>query len=358
MKTISREQIKDGVMIEIIGEIKDNFSFVPNKIWSDEELGLSFLARALLTKLITLPPRWKIYWEQVARQMEISPTKLRKIVNELIDNGLLETFRIKNEAGEFEKGVYAKINLEYFLTPKRENDDKEISLQDNINSLDLLEKDETKELKNITQDNHLKLDFSESKDEQKQDENTQTAKLYPHDRKSTCGFLNSYKYNKILNKDPNIFLSEQELLHLKSNGLIKTNNALFFEITQILKKQRPQVAKLAEPMGLSDDEQASFKDFIAYRVEKNRNRKLTNATQNALIKHFETLKAQGIDIIQAVNACIQKGWSIPYAPNPPRQSHYNTNYTPKAKESALQRLERIKREGIFAESRQKACNAL
>ena len=111
--------------IRVFGEVERDFSKIPIAIWRDEELGLSLNARAILTKLLTLPPKWKLCWTQISKQLQISEGTLRKVIKELSDLGLLKVFRLKNEAGEFEKGVYAEIKLDYFVAQTCKDESKQ-----------------------------------------------------------------------------------------------------------------------------------------------------------------------------------------------------------------------------------------
>ncbi len=69
------------------------------------------------------------------------------------------------------------------------------------------------------------------------------------------------------------------------------------------------------PKGLNQAELKAFSEFIAYRNEK---KKITISTHNAIVKKFESLKAQGVDIALAVENSILNGWQGIFTPKVPK----------------------------------------
>lgn len=335
MNTMSKKETQSVGGIKVVGVVDRDFSKIPIAIWRDEELGLSLNARAILTKLLTLPPKWKLCWAQISKQLQISESTLRKVIKELSDLGLLKVFRLKNEVGEFEKGVYAEIKLDYFLA----------------------QKDEDKNTQNLSENEAKEV---ESKKQDDEEQNAQKSHLYPNGKKSTCGDFTDYIDYKILNKDVNISLcarKNQKITPadsippkhkqlLREKQLVYALNSVFTSLPDCIKSQRATLKKPA-PSNLSEAESQAFNDFIAYRVEKNRGKKLTNATHNGIVKEFERLKNAGVDIRQAVHKAIHCGWAMIYEPSKPKYS----NCAPqnfKLKETAFDRLQRLKSQGIFS----------
>ena len=141
---------------------------------------------------------------------------------------------------------------------------------------------------------------------------------------------------------------------LREKRLIYALNSVFMSLPDCIKNQRATLKK-PTPSNLNEAELLAFNDFIAYRVEKNRGKKLTNATHNAIVKEFERLKNVGIDIHQAVHKAIHCGWVMIYEPSKPKYAPQNF----KPKENALDRLQRLKSQGIFSQdAKAEVANAL
>ena len=383
INTISTKDIKDGIYIKIIGEVKKDFTKVPVKIWSDESLHLSLLARAILTKLLTLPPRWKICWKQMAKQMETSEKTLRKIITELQDANLLRTFRLKDENGNFERGLFAEVNIDYFISneelesddenaePMCENLQDDLSADSQINTEKIAENEESlpHAQKSTCGDFTTYIDYNLNKDlntvfSARENQNLQLkAKNHAQENKHTDNALDSQilESAEITSQEAGKDLSKEQISRLKDKELVKASPTKFyFEISEIIKQARTNLKEKPTPQGLNEIGQQAYDDFIAYRVEKNRGKKLTNATLKRIISVFESFSKSGIDLSQAVNKAIERGWSMIYEPSkravyPPAhnagQNLGQSYHKPKAK-TAYDRLLELQEMGKIPRDKQ------
>lgn len=258
---------------------KNDFTIIPNKILKNPNL--SAYARLIAIYIISLPKNWNVNLAHIAKEVGITERSIGKYIKELILAGILEKTQLKNDDGTFSKDtIYSFENYQEVSAQEPKQNQEVLDFEDM--PLEVLE-------------NYIQ---NQSHDLQ----NTKEPKMLDSHRSEKNPHADDFRHYKELN-------NKKELIYL----LRTPNQIKLLNLCLNAKKQERLM-----PKGLNQAELKAFSEFIAYRNEK---KKITLSTHNAIVKKFESLKAQGADIVLAVEDSILKGWQGIFTPKMPNQNH-------------------------------------
>lgn len=80
-------------------ERTENYTVIPNHIWSDE--WVSFEAKSILAYLLSRPNHWKINTKQLKKKTGFGRDKIQKLIRELVERGYIQRETAKDEKGMF-----------------------------------------------------------------------------------------------------------------------------------------------------------------------------------------------------------------------------------------------------------------
>ena len=280
---------------------KQDFTIIPNRILKNPNL--SAYARLIAIYIISLPKSWNVNLAHIAKEVGITERSIGKYIKELIVAGILEKTQLKNEDGTFSKDtIYSFENQE-----AQNQEVKTESKQEMLDFEEMALEDLESYIK--TQEQQTKAEVQNLDSQKLDSQNLQEPKLRDSHRSEKNPHADNFHPYKELNniKRTNIYL-------LRTPNQIKLLN-----LCLNTKKQERLM-----PKGLNQAELQAFSDFVAYRNEK---KKITLSTHNAIVKKFENLKAQGVDVISAVEKSILNGWQGIFAPAN-KQNFFNTKPKP------------------------------
>lgn len=256
---------------------KNDFTIIPNKILKNPNL--SAYARLIAIYIISLPKNWNVNLAHIAKEVGITERSIGKYIKELILAGILEKTQLKNDDGTFSKDTIYSFENYQEAKAQEPKQNQEVLDFENM-PLEVLE-------------NYIQ---NQSHDLQ----NTKEPKIQDFHRSEKNPHADDFHPYKELNnkKRTNIYL-------LRTPNQIKLLN-----LCLNAKKQERLM-----PKGLNQAELKAFSEFIAYRNEK---KKITISTHNAIVKKFESLKAQSVDIALAVENSILNGWQGIFTPKVPK----------------------------------------
>ena len=256
---------------------KNDFTIIPNKILKNPNL--SAYARLIAIYIISLPKNWNVNLAHIAKEVGITERSIGKYIKELILAGILEKTQLKNDDGTFSKDTIYSFENYQEAKAQEPKQNQEVLDFENM-PLEVLE-------------NYIQ---NQSHDLQ----NTKEPKIQDFHRSEKNPHADDFHPYKELNnkKRTNIYL-------LRTPNQIKLLN-----LCLNAKKQERLM-----PKGLNQAELKAFSEFIAYRNEK---KKITISTHNAIVKKFESLKTQGVDIALAVENSILNGWQGIFTPKVPK----------------------------------------
>lgn len=289
-------------MIEV-SSFSGNFVQVPHSFLRDK--GLSSEARFLGVYLASLPSNWEVNWEQVACEIGWSYAKVRKIAKELISEGVLEREEVRNEAGRFCGKSHTKITYKqeslfsestqnlsqndeldssvYFSTKSSQNvDDQGLEVASNSDSIRVLQNPHADFVQ------HKNKDFKEQRDyiTRTREENfSQESNLQNLSPKSKP------KFNQKPSDSYKIF----------SRNDLKLNIWQLFGQGKNALKSKEQ----SEPQGLDEAGLKAWKEFVSYRRSL---RQFSGLAKARAAKKFEEFYLSGIDLSEAVEIAISRGW--------------------------------------------------
>lgn len=307
-------------MIEV-SSFSGNFVQVPHSFLRDK--GLSSEARFLGVYLASLPSNWEVNWEQVAYEIGWSYAKVRKIAKELISEGVLDREEIRDKVGRFCGKSHTKI----------------IYKQESLFG---------KNAQNLSQNDELdsSLDFS-TKSSQNIDEQGLEV---PSDSDSIRVLQNPYvdfvqHKNKDLKKEQRDYISrahetKQSLQDSSAKSNPKSNqnpsesykifnrNDLKLNIWQLFEQGKNALTKeQSEPQGLDEAGLKAWKEFVSYRRSL---RQFSGLAKVRAAKKFEEFYSSGIDLREAVEIAISRGWFCFWD----KQGNLITGQKPKGQASA------------------------
>lgn len=292
-------------MIEV-SSFSGNFVQIPHSFLRDK--GLSSEARFLGVYLASLPSNWEVNWEQVAYEIGWSYAKVRKIAKELIEEQILEREEVRDEAGRFCGKSNTKITYkqESLFNENESEKAQNLSQNDELNStlnssVDFsadssknpseqdLEARADESVHRVLQNPHTdfvqhknKL-FKEQRDyisRTREENSNQESNLQDSSPKSKSKSNPSETY-KIFNRTD-----------LKLNIYALFGNAVFKSTT-------------TNPQGLDKQGLKAWSKFVAYRRGL---RAFSTLSKTRAARKFEEFYAQGIDLDEAVEIAMTRGW--------------------------------------------------
>lgn len=285
-------------MIEV-SSFSGNFVQVPHSFLRDK--GLSSDARFLGVYLASLPSNWEVNWEQVAYEIGWSYAKMRKVARELISEGVLERKEVRDEAGRFCGKSHTKITYkqESLFSESTQNlpqndeldssldfsadfslnvDEQGLEVPSDSDSIRVLQNPHTDFVQHKNKDLKEQRDYISCARETKQSLQDSSAKSNP---KSSQNPSETYK---IFNRND-----------------LKLNIWQLFEQGKNALKSKEQ----SEPQGLDEAGLKAWKEFVSYRRSL---RQFSGLAKARAAKKFEEFYLSGIDLSEAVEIAISRGW--------------------------------------------------
>ena len=311
-------------MIEV-SSFSGNFVQAPHSFLRDK--GLSSEARFLGVYLASLPSNWEVNWEQVAYEIGWSYAKVRKVAKELISEGVLEREEVRDEAGRFCGKSHTKITYKQeslfdestqnlakndeldssvdFSTDSNQNvDEQGLEVPSDSDSIRVLQNPHTDFVQHKNKDLKEQRDYITRTREENFSQESNLQNLSPKSKpKSNQKPSDSYK---IFNRN-DLKLNIWQLFGQGKNAL----------------KQREQ----SEPQGLDEAGLKAWKEFVSYRRSL---RQFSGLAKARAAKKFEEFYLSGIDLREAVEIAISRGWFCFWD----KQGNLITGQKPKGQASA------------------------
>lgn len=312
-------------MIEV-SSFSGNFVQVPHSFLRDK--GLSSEARFLGVYLASLPSNWEVNWEQVAYEIGWSYAKVRKVAKELIEEQILEREEVRDEAGRFcgksnTKITYKQESLfDENAQNLSQNDGLDSALDSSVNfstnssqnqSEQGLEARADESVHRVLQNpyvdfvQHKNKLFKEQRDfiSRTREENfSQESNLQnPSPKSKPKSTQNPSETYKIFNRTD-----------LKLNIYALFGNAVLKSTT-------------TNPQGLDGRGLKAWSKFVAYRRGL---RAFSTLSKTRAARKFEEFYAQGIDLDEAVEIAMSRGWFCFWD----KQGNLITGQKPKSAQSA------------------------
>lgn len=264
--------------------IKGNFVQIPHSFLRDKDL--SFEARSLGIYIASLPANWNINWEQVAYEIGLSYAKVRKLVKELINAGELVWEQIRDENGRFCGKSSAKLNYtkEQNLFGEKIDDFSEEIAEKSQEQTRQMPKNN--DFYRVYENPHV--DFVQHKNKDLKEER-------------------DYIYAREKNKNP------QNVAELKNSYRLFNRNDLNLNLWQLFEngKKGLKIATNTQrearlnPQGLDEAGGKAWTNFVDYRRSL---RQFGGEARARAARKFEEFYAQGIDLVEAVEIAISRGW--------------------------------------------------
>ena len=258
-------------------KITGQFVQIPHSFLRDKEISTE--ARFLGVYLSALPKNWNVNFEQVAYELGWSYSKIRKVVKELMAFGILEREEIRDEKGRFCGENKTQINYTKEANLFNQNQQQ--------NDLDSSENGENEagELPNERDSVHVvknpHLDFVQHKNKDLKEQRDYTSRVCTREEKS----------------------SELESYRLFSRNDLKLNLwQLFKQGEKSLKAAQKQILN---PQNVDEKGLKAWQKFVAYRQSI---RQFSHEARKRAAKKFEEFYSVGIDLDEAVEIAISRGW--------------------------------------------------
>lgn len=293
-------------MIEV-SSFSGNFVQVPHSFLRDK--GLSSEARFLGVYLASLPSNWEVNWEQVAYEIGWSYAKVRKIAKELISEGVLEREEVRDEAGRFCGKSHTKITYkqESLFSENAQN----LSQNDELDSsLDFSVDFSTKSSQNadeqglevasdsdsirVLQNPHT--DFVQHKNKDLKEQRDYISRAREKSTKQNLSLQDSSAES-----NPKSSQSPSETYKIFNRNDLKLNIWQLFGQGKNALKQKEQ----SDPQGLDEAGLKAWKEFVSYRRSL---RQFSGLAKARAAKKFEEFYLSGIDLSEAVEIAISRGW--------------------------------------------------
>lgn len=252
--------------------INTNFTKVSNAFLQDRNI--SGDAKMIGVLLMSFPRNWEVNIKHLSELLQKGEQTIRKGIRELINAGKLKVGQHRENNGKFSNSMCYELvgEVEEELLENELLDGEKVQNTKDFNTLIKSEID----LRKYPIKNNELSDFSES---------------YPFDKKTDNGDFVKHIKNNINYKDYKSIRRERKIYFDLSNLFFKSKNKNL--------KQMPE--------NFSKEELQAFSDFIKYRKE--RDKRMSCTTLDAIIKHLEALKAKGEDIVKVTQQSIERGWS-------------------------------------------------
>lgn len=254
-------------------KVMQPFTIIPNSIIQNRDLSIQ--ARGLCAYILSLPKTWKISIENLCSELGMSRNTLYKYLKELINAGILEKVRLRDDKGRFsDEAIYYLDSL----------DDKTL-------------------LKSISPLNKI-CDVDKM----------------PRNRESE---KETYDESEILSTSQNLNTINKEYINIQKEKNIKKEKEKTFYLLQTNEQKRLlSLCFLKEPKKLDIDLShlsanlsKAFNDFISYRAERG---KVPIATQKAILDKINRWKDENFSdetIIQSINQSIERGYKGLFLPS-------------------------------------------
>lgn len=284
-------------MIEV-SSFSGNFVQVPHSFLRDK--GLSSEARFLGVYLASLPSNWEVNWEQVAYEIGWSYAKVRKVAKELIEEQILEREEVRDEAGRFcgksnTKITYRQESLFSENESKNaqklpQNNELDSSLDFSVDSSQNqseqgLEVPSDSDCIRVLQNPHV--DFVQHKNKDLKEQRDYTSRA--HETKQNLSLQDSNQKSKTDSSQTYKIFNRTDL---KLNIYALFGNAVFKSTT-------------TNPQGLDKQGLKAWGKFVAYRRGL---RAFSTLSKTRAARKFEEFYAQGIDLDEAVEIAMTRGW--------------------------------------------------
>lgn len=284
-------------MIEV-SSFSGNFVQVPHNFLRDKNL--SSEARFLGIYLVSLPSNWEVNWEQVAYEVGWSYAKVRKIAKELIREQILEREEVRDEAGRFCGKSRTKITYkqENLFGESNQNIAKNDELDSNVDSRvesiqnqaeQALQTPADNDVHRVLQNPHT--DFVQHKNKLFKEQRDYISRA--HETKQNLSLQDSIanqKSNKNSSDSYKIFNRKDLKLNIWQ---------LFGAGAKALKSAE------TNPQGLDERGDKAWSEFVSYRRSL---RQFSPISKARAARKFEEFYAQGIDLSEAVDIAISRGW--------------------------------------------------
>ena len=267
-------------MIET-SKITGQFVQIPHSFLRDKEISTE--ARFLGVYLSALPKNWNVNFEQVAYELGWSYSKIRKVVKELMAFGILEREEIRDEKGRFCGENKTQINYTKEANLFNQNQNQSETTNEVESSKDL-EKQERKmatkrDCIRVVKNPHL--DFVQHKNKDLKEQRDYTSRVHTREEKS----------------------SEGESYRLFSRNDLKLNLwQLFKQGEKSLKTAQKQILN---PQNVDEKGLKAWQKFVAHRQSI---RQFSHEARKRAAKKFEEFFSLGIDLDEAVEIAISRGW--------------------------------------------------
>lgn len=314
-------------MVEV-SSFSGNFVQVPHSFLRDKNL--SSEARFLGVYLASLPSNWEVNWEQVAYEIGWSYAKVRKIAKELIEEQILEREEVRDEAGRFcgksnTKITYRQESL-FSENPQNlsQNDELDSSLDSSaVFSTDSSQNQSEQGLEVPSDNDSIRVlqnphaDFVQHKNKLFKEQRDYITRTREESTKQDLSLQDSSKNQKLKSSQ-----NPTQTYKIFNRSDLKLNIwQLFGAGAKALKSAE------TTPQGLNAQGLNAWSKFVAYRREL---RAFSSLSKTRAARKFEEFYALGIDLDEAVEIAISRGWFCFWD----KQGNLITGQKPKGQESS------------------------
>lgn len=280
-------------MIEV-SSFSGNFVQVPHSFLRDK--GLSSEARFLGVYLASLPSNWEVNWEQVAYEIGWSYAKVRKVAKELIEEQILEREEVRDEVGRFcgksnTRITYKQENL-FSEQNLLKNDELDFSADSSQNQSEQgLEARAEASFHRVLQNPHA--DFVQHKNKDLKEQRDFITRTREENSSQKSNLQDSSPKQKLKSsQNPSDSYKIFNRNDLKLNIYALFGNAVLKSTT-------------TNPQGLDKQGLRAWGKFVAYRRAL---RAFSTLSKTRAARKFEEFYALGIDLDEAVEIAISRGW--------------------------------------------------
>ncbi len=255
--------------------VQTNYTKVSNGFLQDKNL--SGDAKIVGVLLMSFPKNWEVNIKHLSELLQKGEKTIRKGIKELIDNGKLKISQARENNGKFSNSMCYELVGEV---------SEEVLQKEEIKT-EILEKEplDKQELNAL-----IKAEIPLRKGEQEEQESADFSESLPFGKKTDNGDFTRHIKNNI---------------NYKEYKSITREAKIYFDISSLFVKKQKDLKKI--PQKFSKEEMVAYEKFLKYRKE--RDKRLSATTIDAIIKRLEGLKESGEDIVALIERSIENGWS-------------------------------------------------
>lgn len=284
-------------MIEV-NNFLGSFTQIPNSFLRDKDL--SSEARFLGIYIASLPKSWDVCWEQVAYEIGWSYSKIRKIAKELVQAKILQKTELRDEKGLFCGKSQTIIT---YKEPKISEDfietDSSVENSKNEQAKPMQEPVLSDSIQ-VLQNPHVDFVQHKNKDLKEQRDSISRTRVCTREENLSQN-VNLSDSSEILKSETNQNTQESYMIFGRTD--LKLNLWQIFKSGEQSLKKSQKVA--LNPQDLNEAGLKAWQKFVKHRQNI---RQFSSESRKRAARKFEEFYQMGIDLDEAVEIAISRGW--------------------------------------------------